>query len=175
MSGAAAMSSASVHVHDEDGDDARPGVFRVVTINRPGALNAIDPPTMSALLNAFVDAGTPEPRNQNLRVMILTGAGDKAFAAGADVAALAAMSLEEARAFSLLGHKVANQIELLPIPVIAAVNGFALGGGCEMALACDFIYATAQSRFGQPEAKLGAIPGFGGTQRLARRIGVARA
>ena len=166
--------AAPVRVHDEPGSDGRAGVLRVVTIDRPAALNAIDPATMAALDEAFADCEKAATRG-SLRAVILTGAGQRAFAAGADVAALSTMSAGQARAFSALGHQVGHRIESLSVPVIAAVNGFALGGGCEMALACDFIYASASARFGQPEARLGAIPGFGGTQRLARRIGHARA
>lgn len=175
---ASAPASVSVVVTELDGPDGTPGAIRIVTIDRPSALNAIDPPTMAALLAAFQAAGraaTAAGAGGPLRVMILTGAGSRAFAAGADIAALAAMSVAEARAFSELGHRVAATMEELPVPVIAAVNGFALGGGCEMALGCDFIFATAGARFGLPEVKLGAIPGFGGTQRLPRRIGAARA
>jgi enoyl-CoA hydratase len=107
--------------------------------------------------------------------VILTGAGDKAFVAGADVSELASLGPDEARALSALGHRLGAVIAALPVPVIAAVRGYALGGGCELALACDFIYVTPSARFGQPEVKLGAIPGFGGTQLLARRVGMARA
>jgi enoyl-CoA hydratase len=126
---------------------------------------------MAALLRAF-EACANAPA---LRVVILTGAGDRAFVAGADVAALATMSVDEARAFSELGHQVGHTMEALAVPVLAAVNGFALGGGCELALACDFVYATTTARFGFPEARLGAIPGFGGTVRLVERVGLARA
>jgi enoyl-CoA hydratase len=160
-----------VRVSDEPGPDGRAGAIRVLTIDRPRALNAIDVPTMQALLAAFEGCvAAPE-----LRAVIVTGAGERAFVAGADVAALAAMSAVEAHGFSRLGHRVGAAIESLPVPVIAAVNGFALGGGCELALACDFVYASSTARFGLTEARLGAIPGFGGTVRLARRIGPARA
>jgi len=161
----------AVRVSDEAGPDGREGAIRVVTIDRPRALNAIDVATMQALLAAFeACAHTPQ-----LRVVIVTGAGERAFVAGADVAALAGMTPVEAHGFSRLGHRVGAAIEALPVPVIAAVNGFALGGGCELALACDFVYASTTARFGLTEARLGVIPGFGGTVRLAKRIGVARA
>ena len=163
-----AAAASTVTVADEP---TPAGPIRVVTIARPAALNAIDPPTMRALLEAFEACRlAPTPR-----AVILTGAGERAFAAGADIAAMAGMSVDEARAFSELGLAVGRSIETLPLPVIAAVNGFALGGGCELALACDFIYASATARFGLPEVKLGAIPGFGGIARLVRRVGAARA
>jgi enoyl-CoA hydratase len=170
----------SVEVTEAAGPDGAPGAVRVVTINRPSAMNAIDPSTMAALLVAFQEGGRAASGRSAAgaarpRVMILTGAGTRAFAAGADIAALAAMSPAEAGAFSELGHRVVATIEELPIPVIAAVNGFALGGGLELALGCDFIFAADSARFGLPEVKLGAIPGFGGSQRLPRRIGAARA
>ncbi len=110
-----------------------------------------------------------------MRCAIVTGAGDKAFAAGADIAAMASMTPQQAKHFADLGHRVGAALEALHFPVIAAVNGFALGGGCELALACDFIYASDKAKLGQPEVNLGVIPGFGGTQRLARRVGDARA
>jgi enoyl-CoA hydratase len=106
---------------------------------------------------------------------VLTGAGEKAFAAGADIAAMTAMGPVEARRFAELAHGVLERLERLPVPVIAAVNGFALGGGCEVVLACDLVYASDRARFGQPEVNLGLVPGFGGSQRLPRRIGMARA
>ncbi|HEY4184875.1 MAG TPA: enoyl-CoA hydratase-related protein [Polyangia bacterium] len=165
------MSEVTVRVTDEPGPDGRPDVIRIVTVDRPRALNAIDVPTMQALLAAF-EACASAPA---LRAVIVTGAGDRAFVAGADVAALATMSAVEAHGFSRLGHRVGVAIDTLAVPVIAAVNGFALGGGCELALACDFIYASSNARFGLTEGRLGAIPGFGGTVRLARRIGGARA
>jgi enoyl-CoA hydratase len=161
----------NLQVVDETGPDGAPGAIRIVTVDRPAALNAIDVATMRELADVFDDcAATPA-----LRAVIVTGAGDRAFVAGADVAALSTMPAEDARAFSELGHGVGERIESLAVPVIAAVNGYALGGGCELALACDFIYAADTARFGQPEVKLGAIPGFGGTQRLMRRVGIARA
>ena len=164
-------SNVCVRVQDEAGPDGTAGAIRLVTIDRPTALNAIDVATMRELESTFNDCALAPA----LRAVILTGAGDKAFVAGADVATLMKMSVAEALSFSELGHRVGDRIESLPVPVIAAVNGFALGGGCELALACDFIYASTAARFGQPEVRLGAIPGFGGTQRLARRVGIARA
>jgi enoyl-CoA hydratase len=142
-----------------------------VTINRPAVLNALDEATLRDLESSFRQLdGDP-----TVRCVILTGAGDKAFAAGADVTAMASMGPRQAREFSECGHRLAETIERLSAPVIAAVNGFALGGGLEMALACDFIIASSRSKLGLPEAGLGVIPGFGGAQRLARRIGLARA
>jgi enoyl-CoA hydratase len=110
-----------------------------------------------------------------VRCAIVTGGGEKAFVAGADIKAMAELNADAAAVFAAAGHQLANAIEALRIPVIAAVNGFALGAGCELALACDFIYASATAKFGMPEVGLGVIPGFGGTQRLVRRVGVARA
>jgi enoyl-CoA hydratase len=148
----------------------RDGAVATLTFQRPEKLNALDPAMLDALgarLDALADDG-------EVRCAILTGAG-KAFVAGADIAAMAAMSPVEAKRFADHGGRVAGAIEGLPFPVIAAVNGFALGGGCELALACDFIWASEKARFGQPEVNLGVIPGFGGTQRLARRVGIGRA
>ena len=146
----------------EQGEVAR------VTINRPGALNSLNWATLSDLLAALEQVGTA-------RVVILTGAGEKAFVAGADIAEMSQMTPREARRFAELGHAICDAIEEHRAPFIAAVNGFALGGGCELALACDFVYASSKARFGQPEVNLGLIPGFGGTQRLGRRVGQARA
>src|SRR5690606_28781095 len=128
-----------------------------------------------SVLAGLLDAAKELARAEGVRAAILTGAGEKAFVAGADIAAMKDMSPDEARAFARQGHALGEALEALPFPVIAAVNGFALGGGCELALACDFIHASEKARFGQPEVKLGVIPGFGGTQRLARRVGIARA
>jgi enoyl-CoA hydratase len=114
-------------------------------------------------------------QDRSVHAAVLTGAGPKAFAAGADIETLSGLSTSGAKAFSDLGHAVAARIEEAHFPVIGAVNGFALGGGCEMALACDFLYASDKAKFGQPEVSLGVIPGFGGTQRLARRVGIGRA
>ena len=161
----------AVRVSDEAGPDGREVAVGGGSIDRPRALNAIDVATMQARL-AACEACAHAP---NLRAVIVTGAGERAFVAGADVAALAGMTPVEAHGFSRLGHRVGAAIEALPVPVIAAVNGFALGGGCELALACDFIYAASTARFGLTETRLGVIPGFGGTVRLAKRIGVARA
>ncbi len=142
----------------------------VVTISRPDALNALDEGVLDAL-RAAIDALAAD---ESLRCVVLTGAG-KAFVAGADIGRMSTMSPREARAFAEKGHRTLDALEALSVPTIAAVNGYCLGGGCELSLACDLVYAAANARFGQPEVKLGLIPGFGGTQRLARRIGPMRA
>jgi enoyl-CoA hydratase len=142
-----------------------------LTINRPQALNALNREVLGEILDVLHEIR----RDPSVRVLIVTGAGERAFVAGADVAAMAKMSTIEGLEFSIFGHHVMNLIEGLPIPVIAAVNGFALGGGLELALACDLIIVSDKARFGQPEVNLGLIPGFGGTQRLPRRIGINRA
>ena len=150
---------------------AHEGALTILTIHRPDKLNALN-----ALVLAEIRSAVDEVRaRRETRVMAITGSGEKSFVAGADIAEMQAMRLEEARAFARMGHVTLEALELLPIPVIAAVNGFALGGGCELALACDFIYASENAKLGQPEVKLGVIPGFGGTQRLLRRVGVAAA
>lgn len=150
---------------------ARDGALALVTLNRPDKLNAL-----SLELLTTLDAELAKlTADATVSCAILTGAGDKAFAAGADIAAMLEMSTEQARAFSELGHRVCSRIEKAPFPVIGAVNGFALGGGCEIALACDFLYASDKAKLGQPEVNLGVMPGFGGTQRLARRVGIGRA
>ena len=147
------------------------GPFATVTVDRPKALNALDTRTLQELEKA---AGELSQRADILGVMV-TGAGEKAFVAGADIAEMNGMDPDRARHFGALGQRVMDVIAALPMPVVAAVNGFALGGGCELALACDFIYASENARFGLPEVSLGILPGFGGTQRLARLVGRARA
>lgn len=142
-----------------------------VTVNRPKALNALNEETLKELLCCFQGLET----DADVKVVILTGAGEKAFVAGADIAYMKDMRAVAARDFALLGQKVMSTIEQLTKPVIAAVNGFALGGGCELALACDIRLASDNARFGQPEVNLGVIPGFAGTQRLPRLIGKGRA
>jgi enoyl-CoA hydratase len=150
------------------------GPLAFLTLNRPDKLNALDSVLLAEIGRVAAElAARPAPARP--RVLILTGAGDKAFAAGADVAELSRVTPVEARALSENGHRTGRTLEEAPFPVIAAVNGFALGGGCELALACDFIYASEKARFGQPEVGLGLVPGFGGTQRLARRVGIGRA
>ncbi len=152
-------------------EHAEAGQISVLTVNRPKALNALNAATLDELAHAIArvaeDAGA--------RVLLVTGAGDKAFVAGADISAMRPMSTLEAYAFSEKGMRVMQAIEALSIPVIALVNGYALGGGCELAMACDWIIASERAVFGQPEVNLGIPPGFGGTQRLARLIGRARA
>ncbi|SDU17258.1 enoyl-CoA hydratase-related protein [Desulfobacula phenolica] len=142
-----------------------------IFFNRPKALNALN----NALFDELDIALDQIKENKDIRVLILTGAGDKSFVAGADIAELSQMSPLQGKFFSRRGQKIFSKIEELPIPVIAAVNGFALGGGSEAALACDFIYASEKALFGLPEITLGLIPGFGGTQRLARVVGINRA
>jgi len=146
------------------------GHVATVTIDRPEKLNALD----AQVLNELGGVLGGLAGDDSVRCIVLTGSG-KAFVAGADIAAMQDMTPEEAESFSRRGHGVFEAIESMRQPVIAAVNGFALGGGCELALSCDFIYASAKAKFGQPEVKLGVIPGFGGTQRLARRVGVGHA
>lgn len=143
----------------------------VVTLNRPKALNALDSRTIEEL-SQVVEAARSD---SSLRALVVTGAGDKAFVAGADISQMAGLSALEARRFADLGQRTLAALEALDVPTLAAVNGFALGGGCELALACDLVYASEKARFGQPEVNLGLIPGFGGTQRLARRVGPMRA
>jgi len=138
-----------------------------ITFNRPKALNALN----DALLKEFSQALDNIAKDEDVRVLILTGAGEKAFVAGADITELSAFNTLQAKAFSQKGHKTIDKLQELAIPVIAAVNGFALGGGSEVALACDFIYASENAVFGLPEINLGIMPGFGGTQRLPRLIG----
>lgn len=150
--------------------EVRDGVG-ILTFNRPKALNALNPQTLEEL----GDAVERIRNDDTIRVLVLTGAGDRAFVAGADISEFAKMNVLQARLFSELGQAVFFSIERLPKPVIACVNGFALGGGCEVAMSCDFIYASDKAKFGQPEINLGLIPGFGGTQRLSRLIGRAKA
>jgi len=147
------------------------GAVRVVTVNRPDVLNALDGQVV-AELSRCVEEAAEEP---GVRGLVLTGAGDRSFISGADIAAMSEMSPDEALAFAGAGHALGEMLSTVAMPTIAAVNGYALGGGCEVALACDFIYAAEKARFGQPEVKLGIMPGFGGTQRLARRVGQGRA
>ncbi len=142
-----------------------------VTVNRPKALNALNAATLQELIDCFAAIAD----DASVKVVILTGGGEKAFVAGADIAEMQALDAVAARHFARLGHRLAAAIEQLPKPVIAAVNGYALGGGCELALCCDIRLAAENARFGQPEVNLGVIPGFGGTQRLARLIGKGRA
>jgi enoyl-CoA hydratase len=142
-----------------------------ITFNRPKALNALNQALLAELSKALDDVAADE----GIRVLILTGAGEKAFVAGADIGELATFNTLQAKHFSKAGHAIIAKLQELPIAVIAAVNGFALGGGSEIALACDFIYAADTAKFGLPEINLGLIPGFGGTQRLPRLIGANRA
>jgi enoyl-CoA hydratase len=143
------------------------GSVAVIRFNRPKALNAINPEVLAEMSDALDKIES----DSSLKVLVLTGEGDKAFIAGADISHMVNLSALEARQFSIKGHDLGVRLENLPIPVIACVNGFALGGGTEMALACDFIYASETAKFGQPEINLGIIPGFGGTQRLSRLVG----
>ncbi|MCC8627939.1 enoyl-CoA hydratase/isomerase family protein [Xanthomonas vesicatoria] len=144
---------------------------RTITVNRPDKLNALNRNTMLALDQAFLDAANAD----DVRVVILTGAGPKAFVAGADIAEMSDLSAMDGREFSLVGQRLMRRIERMPKPVLAMVNGFALGGGLELAMACHLRIAASTARLGQPEINLGLIPGFGGTQRLLRLTGRAAA
>jgi len=144
---------------------SREGPIATITVNRPKALNALNSATLRELLQAVREAA------DSSRALILTGAGDKAFVAGADISEMAPMTPWSAREFSELGHVLTAMLEDIPCATIAAVNGYALGGGCELALMCDMIIAGDTARFGQPEVNLGIIPGAGGTQRWPRTAG----
>jgi enoyl-CoA hydratase len=147
------------------------GAVRTITLNRPKALNALNRQTVLELGRALDDTAS----STSLRVLVITGAGEKSFVAGADITEMKDMTPLQASGMSILGHKTLDKIATLPIPAIAAVNGFALGGGLELALACDFIIASDNARLGLVETNLGIIPGFGGVARLARRVGQAYA
>lgn len=143
----------------------------VVTVNRPQALNALSSDVVEALDSALREV----ERNADVSVVVITGAGERAFVAGGDIKEMATMSPAAARAYSERGHRLISSMEQMKKPIIAAVNGYALGGGLELALACDFIYASEKARLGLTEVTLGVIPGFGGTQNLPRLIGPNRA
>jgi enoyl-CoA hydratase len=136
----------------------------VVTVDRPEAMNALDLETLTALRDRLRELA----EDVDTRVVVLTGAGDRAFIAGADIKYMSGLDVEEAKAWGALGHEAGRLLETMKQPTIAAINGFALGGGCELALACDLRYASSKAKLGQPEINLGIIPGWGGTQRLAR-------
>lgn len=156
------MTASPVLSRDADG-------VRVLTIDRPDKLNALNRQTLESLDAAFAAAG----EDPAVRAVVLTGSGGKAFVAGADIAEMNALTAIEGREFSLLGQRLMRRIERLPKPVIAMVNGYALGGGLELAMACHLRVAADSARLGQPEVNLGLIPGFGGTQRLLRLAGRA--
>ena len=146
------------------------GPILTLTLDRPEALNALN-----AQVLEDIDAALAAVDLETVRCLIITGTGEKAFAAGADIAAMANMTAEEAADFSRRGNEVFRRIETFPLPTIAAVNGYALGGGCELSMACDIRLCSENAVFGQPEVTLGITPGFGGTQRLMRFIGMGRA
>lgn len=142
------------------------GQIGIITINRPKALNALNSEVLDELKTVVESVDMEE-----IRCLIVTGAGEKSFVAGADIAEMSGLSAAEGEAFGKKGNDVFRMIETLPVPVIAAVNGFALGGGCELSMCCDFRICSENAMFGQPEVGLGITPGFGGTQRLARLVG----
>jgi len=150
-------------------DVSRDGALAVVTIDREEALNALDVATLTELRDRLRELAGDE----TVRAVVLTGGGDKAFAAGADIKYMSHLDAEGAKAWGALGHETTGLLESMPKPAIAAINGFALGGGCELALACDLRYASSRAKLGQPEINLAIVPGWGGTQRLARVAGVA--
>jgi enoyl-CoA hydratase len=140
----------------------------IVTIDRQEALNALDVATLTELRDCLRELADDEAA----RVVILTGAGEKAFVAGADIKYMSGLDVDQAKQWGALGHETGRLLETMPKPTIAAINGFALGGGCELAIACDLRYAASTAKLGQPEVNLGIIPGWGGTQRLARLSGL---
>jgi enoyl-CoA hydratase len=144
-----------------------------LTLNRPEALNALNTALLNEMAHAFRHLS--EFNYEDAKALIITGAGDKSFVAGADIKEMLDMNEDQAVQFAKRGQSIFHEISLLKIPVVAAVNGFALGGGLELALACDFIYASDNAKFGLPEVSLGLIPGFGGTVRLARAVGMRKA
>jgi enoyl-CoA hydratase len=140
----------------------------IVTIDRQEAMNALDVATLSELRDHLRELGDDDA----VRVVILTGAGEKAFVAGADIKYMSGLDVAQAKEWGALGHETGRLLETMPKPTIAAINGFALGGGCELAIACDIRYAASGAKLGQPEVNLGIIPGWGGTQRIARLCGL---
>jgi enoyl-CoA hydratase len=155
------MSNYNNLIYEKTGD------IGIITINRPKALNALNTETLNELDLVM----TSIAKDTMVKAVIICGSGDKAFVAGADITAMQTMSAMEARNFAKLGQMIFNKVENLPQPVIAAINGFALGGGCELAMACDIRITTEKAKFGQPEVMLGVTPGFAGTQRLPRLVG----
>jgi enoyl-CoA hydratase len=149
-------------------DVARDDGVATVTIDRRDALNALDVATLTELRDRLRELAG----DAGVRAVVLTGAGEKAFVAGADIKYMSGLEPEQAKAWGALGHEAGRLLETMPKPTIAAINGFALGGGCELALACDLRYASARAKLGQPEINLGIVPGWGGTQRLARVCGL---
>ena len=149
-------------------DVARHGAVAVVTIDREEALNALDVATLTELRDRLFELAGDDA----VRALVLTGAGEKAFVAGADIKYMSGLDPNGAKAWGALGHEAGRLLETMPKPTIAAINGFALGGGCELALACDLRYAASRAKLGQPEINLGIVPGWGGTQRLARICGL---
>jgi enoyl-CoA hydratase len=146
----------------------REGAVGLVTVDRQDALNALDVATLTDLRDRLRELAAED----DVRVVILTGAGEKAFVAGADIKYMSGLDVDQAKEWGALGHEAGRLLETMPKPTIAAINGFALGGGCELALACDIRYAASGAKLGQPEVNLGIIPGWGGTQRLARVCGL---
>jgi enoyl-CoA hydratase len=149
-------------------DVVRDAGVATVTIDRQEALNALDVATLTELRDRLRELAD----DTGVRAVVLTGAGEKAFVAGADIKYMSGLGPEQAKGWGALGHEAGRLLETMPKPTIAAINGFALGGGCELALACDIRYASARAKLGQPEINLGIVPGWGGTQRLARVCGV---
>lgn len=148
-------------------DVSRDGAIATITLNRPDVMNAFDQASLADLLGAVRSLGA----DHRVRAVIITGAGERAFAAGADIRAMSSMNQAAARAFGALGQSVTRALETMPHPVIAAVNGYAIGGGCEVALACDMRLASTTAIFAQPEVTIGIPPGWGATQRLPRLVG----
>ncbi len=146
------------------------GQVGIITVNRPKALNALNSMVLEELEKTFAEVDL-----NTVRAIIITGAGEKSFVAGADISEMCSLTKEEAEAFGKKGNDVFRTIETFPVPVIAAVNGYALGGGCELSMSCDIRICSDNAVFGQPEVGLGITPGFGGTQRLARIVGVGKA
>ena len=149
-------------------DVARDGAVAVVTVDRQDALNALDVATLTELRDRLGELA----QDDTVRALVLTGAGEKAFVAGADIKYMSGLDPDGAKGWGALGHEAGRLLETMPKPTIAAINGFALGGGCELALACDLRYAASRAKLGQPEINLGIVPGWGGTQRLARICGL---
>jgi enoyl-CoA hydratase len=146
----------------------RTDAVATLVVDRPDAMNALDVATLTELHERLLELRD----DGDVRVVVLTGAGERAFIAGADIKAMSGMDVEKAKQWGALGHEVSDLLESISKPTIAAINGFALGGGCELALACDVRYASSRAQLGQPEINLGIIPGWGGTQRLARVCGI---